>query len=43
MIHGYSGYNLYYSNGYWYQSVGNNEFVFIGKDVMFADEPNFKA
>lgn len=34
---------FYYSNGYWYKGIGKNKFIFLGKDVMFAGEQNFKA
>lgn len=35
--------DFYYTNGYWYKSVGKNKFIYLGKDELFEGEQNFKA
>ena len=42
-INDYTDCGFYYSNDYWYKSNNNGKFIFLGKDVNFEGENNFKA
>jgi len=42
-INDYTDCGFYYSNGYWYKSNNNGKFIFLGKDINFEGENDFKA
>lgn len=42
-INDYNDCGFYFSNGHWYKSNKKGKFLYLGKDVNFEDENNFKA